>query len=421
LSRKIVLVIFIFLLLFAGIIALTQELDSFTDENNFESHEGEDINDLILNPKKPARWFKSNSGGLAIEEKKSRTIALRGEYALSIDSANPDELPEYLRAFYNEEYWIEVRTLYKNAAQIRTQWILRDINQRTKLISVIFETVEEKKIPAKKAEKIRNDVEDSEMEDSEENEIIEKERIEIIKRKNGFIEIFNDDLNLLTEYAYYKDGYTNKIDYEYNEAYLISSSSYKKEQSENDEKYLKTFTDYYIYNRAFSLRTIERVFYENMQAKEDDIVKISFPRNTRDVTNNYFNISERMNLYPEFFGDVYIESDSKMVFDLDSRGRILKQTLLDDKNEVLWVIENTWHNNRIVLTTKTEGELKLTAEYKYNFAGDMVSERNLRDGMLERTVQVDGNLEIEELYYNNVVILRAVWEEGVKISETRVK
>jgi len=40
---------------------------------------------------------------------------------------------------------------------------------------------------------------------------------------------------------------------------------------------------------------------------------------------------------------------------------------------------------------------------------------------LERLVMTEDNKDIEQLYLNNVVILQAVWEDGRKISETRMR
>ena len=427
-SKKIESIIFIILLLFVGFVALTQESDIITDENDFGMQESEEINVITLDPKEPARWFRSNAGGLAIEEKKSKIIALRSEYTLSIESAYSYEVPGYLNEFYNDEYYAEIRTLYKNSSQVRTQWLFRDNNQKTRLIAVIFESIEARIIPAAEVEEKEesetieiNEVSAGNEENEEEKNIVTKEeRIEYIERKNGFIEIFDEGFNLLTEYTYYRDGTVNRIDFEYNEKLLISAASQKKDQSEDDTMYIKTFTDFYKYNRSLFLRSIERIFYTDMKAKEDDLVRISFPRSLRDAASN-FTISERLNMYPDFFGDVFIENESKMIFDIDSRGRILSQTLYDEKDEVIWVINNTWQNNRIIFTSKTMGDLILAAEYQYNMAGDMISEKNLKNGVLERTVKVEGDYEIEELYLNNIVILRAIWEEGVKISETRVK
>ena len=433
-SKKIVNIISIVLLLFAGFVAVTQESEIAPSENDFESQESEDrIAISALNPKEPARWFKSNSGGLAIKEIKSRIIALRNEYALSIESASPDEMPDYVHEFYKEEYRIERRTLYKNAKQNRVQWLFRDDNNKIKLIAVIFVSLEEKVVTVIKrdteeeqAAEIAEAAESEGNEDSNENTAkegvvnVNETRVELIERKTGFIEIYDSEANLLTEYTYYKNGDINRIDFEYNNNMLINAASFSSQQ-EDEGNYKKTFTDFYWYNRSLALRSIERIFHIDIQAKNDDITKISFPRNIRNMSNNDLLINERLNLYPAFFGEVYIEGDSKMVYDIDNRGRVLKQTLVSKEEEVIWTITNTWYNNRIILTEKIEGEIKLTAEYNYNSAGDKILEKNFNNGVLERTVVADGSLEIEELYFENVVILRAVWEEGIKISETRVK
>ena len=441
-SKKIVNIISIVLLLFVGFVALTQESELAPSKNNFESQENEDrIAISTLNPKEPARWFKSNSGGLAIKEIKSRIIALRNEYALSIESASPDEMPDYVHEFYKEEYSIERRILYKNAKQNRVQWLFRDDNNKIKLIAVIFLSLEEKVVTVIKRETEEEQAEETEaaeiieiaevteVEENEEgndntvkekNVKVKESRIELVERKTGFIEIYNDEANLLTEYTYYKNGDINRIDFEYNNNMLINAASFSSQQ-EDEGNYTKTFTDFYWYNRSLALRSIERIFHIDTHAKKDDIAKISFPRNIRDMSNSDLLINERLNLYPAFFGEVYIEGDSKMVYDIDNRGRVLKQTLISKEEEVIWTITNTWHNNRIILTEKIEGEIKLTAEYNYNSAGDKILEKNFNNGVLERTIVANGNLEIEELYLNNVVILCAVWEEGIKISETRVK
>ncbi len=132
-------------------------------------------------------------------------------------------------------------------------------------------------------------------------------------------------------------------------------------------------------------------------------------------------ISEKINLYPDFFGDDFISAGFKMIFDTDNRGRILGQTLYNDEDKVIWTIKNTWKDNRIVKTIKTEDDKVLTAELAYNSEGEKILEKDFKNGVLERVVSKEGNTEIEELYMNNVVVLRAVWEDGRKISEIRVR
>lgn len=377
-NKKNALVIFLVLLFFAGIIALTQELDDDSAESEMLDEEIE----FFLTVKEPTRWFRSNKGGMALEEIQTKFIALRQEYALSIDWVERDELPDYLLSYYKNEFLTEIRVLHKYGREIRKQWIFRNIDGVTQV-----------------------------------NASLDAPGLE--KSLKGFIELFNEKGNIITEYRFFEDGGINRINFEYNEEMLVNSSFFIWEDGET---YAKAFTDFYRYNRSFTLRAIERVFYRDMEiGKTGSPERISFPRNImNDVKETVF-IGERINLYPEYFGDVFIFDESKLIFQTDSRGRVLSQTLYDEDGELIWVINNTWEGNRIVSSVKTEGKIILTAEYRYNSSGDMIMERNLRDGELERVVRSDGNLDIEELYLNNIIVLRAVWEEGMKISETRIE
>jgi len=59
-------------------------------------------------------------------------------------------------------------------------------------------------------------------------------------------------------------------------------------------------------------------------------------------------------------------------------------------------------------------------EYDYNAAGEIIAQRDYNNGILERQVLIQGRREVEELYINGVIVLRAIWENGVKISEERI-
>jgi hypothetical protein len=67
------------------------------------------------------------------------------------------------------------------------------------------------------------------------------------------------------------------------------------------------------------------------------------------------------------------------------------------------------------------GDDERLTEYEYDSAGDRMLERNFNRGILERTVRSTGNRDIEELYMNGRIVLRAVWEDGRKISEERIR
>jgi hypothetical protein len=436
LSKKIILIVFLVLIFFAGIIALTQEADDELPDIDSEEaefsldYEFDQDNDWI----RPARWFRSNSGGMALEEMQSRFSALRNQYALAINYVSKDELPEYLFTYFDEEYNVEVRILYNKGEQIRAQWILRDEKGNTRLNAVFLEPEPEPEIIEKEHIFIKETVElitDNENEteaetenlaraedEDEEEESQEEEKIVInkdIKKRRGFIEIFNEDLFLTSEYRFFEDGRTEKTEYELKNNLLLNAVYL---MSDNAGDFKTYYTDYYHYNRSLSLRSIERIFQKDGML--DDPITIAFPRRIMDSIKKDIFISEKLNLYPEFFEDDFISAASKMIFNTDNRGRILGQTLYDEEDEIIWTIQNTWHGNRIVKTSKKEGDTVLTAEYAYNSGGDRILERDFRNGVLERVVSTKGDTEIEELYMNNAVVLRAVWEDGRKISETRV-
>jgi YD repeat-containing protein len=110
-----------------------------------------------------------------------------------------------------------------------------------------------------------------------------------------------------------------------------------------------------------------------------------------------------------------------MVYDTDSKGRVLGETLYNSRNEVVWTLKNTWVGDRITAILKTEGEDKRLIEFDYDASGNRIAERDIRNGVLERQILVNGKKETEELYMNGVMVLRAFLEDGRKISEERVR
>jgi len=453
----------VIMLLSAGIIALTQETEPpfQAEENNYieENEEDGSRQDFFSNyapeyppdraiPEwvKPARWFRSNSGGMPIEEMQSRIAAMRGEYALVIDYTSASELPERLRAFYDEKYFIEIRRLYKDGKEDRAQWIFRDEDYGVRLIAVLLEAAQDTDDenedavgePAVETAVIRNTDEENIEAGLEQGDIDDKnskiERKVKHDRRNdpasGFIEIYNEEYHLTSEYRYSEKSEKSKIEYLYNGDKKISARTMLWDDDEDD--YIQTHIDYYRYNRSLFLRAVERVFLRDQQIiTADNVVgdnvvmenpvKVSFPQNILAAAKDNLFMSEKFNSYPDFFGDLFVSKDSKLIFTTDARGRVLEQTLIsnDEEKTVIWKIVNTWSDDRIEKITKTEGETVLVSEYVYNSDGERVLERNIKDGVLERVVRSDGTTDIEELYLNNKVVLRAVWEDGRKISESR--
>ena len=451
-SAKIIIpIIVLILILFAGFFALTDELDLLLPGIEYSEDDialGMEFNWDYPEWSKPVRWFKSNSGGMALHEEQSRFAALRNKYALAVNFVHRDELPDYLIPYYSEDYLLEVRILYKEGEQQRTQWIFRDANRNTRLNAVFLEPESEfvnaqdfSAVKESTALIISDETDEDEQlaeEAAQAHEII-KEAHEIaqgeeaedeteaesldfpldVKNKTGFLEIFNEESFLTSEYRYYENGKTAKTEYSFNKNLLVKAEYFEWGASKDDRGYKILYVDNYRYNRSLSLRNIERVFYSGTEM--DDPIKVAFPRRIMDLAQSGIFISERFNIYPEFFGDVYVDIGSKMIFDTDNRGRIMSQTLYDSEDKVIWIINNIWQNNRIVSSVKTEGDTVLLAEFAYNSGGDVIQERNLRNGVLERVVRAQGDTEIEELYMNDAVVLRAVWESGRKISETRVR
>lgn len=473
-NKKIIIAIIVILLLITGFFAVTQEFPFQTDNfsGNGEEFPGEDFEysddfspdkppKIVPNWIRPVRWFRSNRGGMAIQEIPSRFAALRNEYALAILFAEEDILPDYLLPFYNDEFYVEIRTLYEKGEQIRTQWIFRDINATVRLIAVFNESEEISEgyeFPAEEAEEIVMEMTDEELLIAEEEmtELTEltlsteldlseelalseeeyenfadyyEEQILIGLRNNsheninipGFIEIYDEGAHLIAEYRYGDDGNKTKTEFNFKDKLLMSALVLQWQNDERGGSFVEFYEDFYRYNRSFYLRGIERKFYKDgviSFAQEPTI--ISFPLRIMDAEQiNYF-IGDRLNPYPEFFGDFQIQKNNKIIYTADERGRIMTQIMYDEEEEIVWIVQNIWSNERIIKTSKKEGEIELLAEYEYNADGDRIVERNIRNGKLERIVRSEGKIDIEELYIDNVIVLRAVWDDGRKISETRI-
>jgi hypothetical protein len=416
LRNKISLLVCLVLLLIAGIIALTQEADDFSpgtpqaEEEEVQEHITEEDENAADNPPdnaladetsdaplretpewvKPARWFRSNAAGMPLEEIPSRLAALRNEYALVIDFTEPEELPEHLVPYYDDGYFIENRAIYKEGEKLRTQWIFRDKSGTTRLLAVFPDAEDE--------------------------------------ATNGFIEVYGEDYALLSEYKF-AGGKSGKTEFSYNKGVMVSATEWQWDESvpaspasAQDGKYKKMYTNYFRYNRSRYLRNVERVYHEEQLIKiHGDSLAAVFPVRIMDAARNDDFFNEKLNASPDFFGETSVGEGDKIVFTTDERGRVTSETLIDKDDKVIWEIKNTWAEDRIVSISRTEGETELLVEYEYDEAGNRIVERNLRNGVLERLVRTEDKFDYEELYLQGRVFLTAIWEDGRKISETRVR
>jgi hypothetical protein len=456
-----------FLLVFflvAGFFAITQETgdadspyhgdpqgDSLSTENDQEEIEPEFV------PTSPPRWFRSNAGGMALEKIPSRLGALRYEYALLIDYVPPDELDPRLISFYKDEYIIEIRVLYKEGKESRRQWLFRNADGNTR-VNAVFRVIED--VPDEGEPEGSSALADNETESSKEDaSSLEEDYSELAladtetpaaevslgedvsaedapskegdpskegeasgAKKNettvpgGFIEDYNENGQISRDYSLFKDSSEILTAYFYNGSVLIRAETQTKDA--DSLEYRKTHTDNYRYNRSYSLRNVERVFHE---ASGIDPVRLVFPGRVIDAAYEKDFIKEKLTLASDFLGINQVDDGFRMVYDTDAKGRVLSEILYNGKNEVVWTLKNTWVGDRIIAILKTEGGDESLIEYDYDASGDRIAERDIRNGILERQVLIDGAKETEELYLNGVMVLKAFWEDGQKVSEERVR
>jgi len=464
-------------LLFAGIFAITQEAEEESDLDDIlpddmafdfegeemEMEEGEPLPVWI--PPGPPRWFRSNAGGMALEETPSRLAALRNKYALVIDYIDPVEIEPRLLSYYKENYTAEIRVLYEQKKETRRQWLFRDEAGIIRLNAVFsppaeetdveeeLEGLEEELIESEFVDEefIENEfseiefaqmelTEETETESTETDELAEApssdeedfpdeffaeampdiEPIDVIPNKEavlsvGFIELYNEKTQIIEDRWLFADDSETVIAYFYNGATLVSTET---REIPPDEESRILYTDKYRYNRSFSLRHVERVYHAEAVIEP---VRLAFPSRVLEAASNPNFISDKLSVSSDFIGSFFVGEGFRVEYNTDSRGRILTQTMLDSKSETVWTITNTWLGDRIIAVLKTEGKDEKLTEYEYNDAGKRIVQRDIHNDVIERVVYTEGENETEELYMDGVMVLKAYWENGRKISEERVR
>ncbi|GHT49923.1 hypothetical protein FACS1894102_5060 [Spirochaetia bacterium] len=189
------------------------------------------------------------------------------------------------------------------------------------------------------------------------------------------------------------------------------------------------WTDSYRYTRSQSLRLIERRFSDLETAQGQNIKLTStrqlanFPR-TMPIKIDHEGDDIQANAAPidaEFLNDVMFNQPAKITYKTDSKRRILSEIHTDENGEIVGEMVYEWVGDRLgAIEWKSKNDLR-RIEYAYTSRGDRISEKDYRNGELERTLIVKGNQEHETLYKNSKEIMRAVWEDGRKISELRVR
>jgi hypothetical protein len=338
-------------------------------------------------------WFVSNEMGQALRSAYSLT-ALREKYALSVMPVYEEFLPDEYRPRYQSGWTVECRTLYEEGELMRTQWVFMDEDSVARFVS------------AKSPEGA------------------------------GFTETYNKK-GLLTEESRFdapaeeetEDGeliFTESaptvITYNYREDFLTGAKS-------------EEWSDIYRYARNNQIRVIERTYLETKTR-----TRVSLPRTTKGISfDGAFFVSPTSAYTSVFLQDVLLDTGTSTVYTLNEKGRILTETRRGEivktdedgeakeaaatvaAREISGTLTNTWDGDRIVSVTWERGDDKRRVDYVYDGEGELVNEKDYRGATLEREVAVDGGEEIETLYLNGQPVLRAVWQDGRKISEESLR
>jgi hypothetical protein len=339
---------------------------------------------------------------MALESISSRTVALHSEWAISVEAQNQNQnvLPALLRPYYNPAFTIERRLLYNRGNIKRRQWIFRDAGGITRINAslppdVSTETDDEGTTPP-------------------------------------FVEVFSADRMLADSYQYTADGKRYRTRYSYTGGEVsqgIPNTLLLRSETSFEGKVL--WSDLYKYTRKFQLRGVEREYKTKDLAELPAMVRFpaaesasSSPVSLRlPVPEENFIRSDSpydYSLMSEALQDVFKIKGVKVVYTTDAQGRVLREQRLNEDGKVLAELENQWSGDRISEVIWKAEENSGRIEFEYSSSGDRIVERDYRNGILERTVRRSGARDTEELYMNGKPILRAVWEEGRKISEERL-
>ena len=155
-------------------------------------------------------------------------------------------------------------------------------------------------------------------------------------------------------------------------------------------------------------------------AAKDKTSRLTFPRYTAERARDEERIQLGIAPATTFFDDVLSAPAAKITFTTDEKRRIIGETRRDENDVIIGQFTNIWERDRIARIIWTAGTEERRADFSYNGKGDRILERNYRNGVLERMVTIDKDREIEELYLNNETALRAIWQNGKKISEERI-
>ena len=357
-------------------------------------------------------WYRSNSSGMAIESVTSRIAALRNEYCISVERVGFRAIPGILWPYYDDTYLIELRILYEKGMEYRRQMLFLDSGNTARLVASGGGGFLGEKYSGE-------------------------------EKRSGLIEIRDSDSLVTREFRYEEDFSEWDFRFFYNEKVLLKTETWFKNapapvpapessqeadensgEAESTEKEIKIIeppvlvlltTDFFRYSRSGSLRAIDRTIHESLL-----LSRVSFPRLGPGIASADELVNQNTAHGSEFLLNVSAGEVETISYTYDSRGRVLTEVWKDAEDEILGEFLNTWSSDRLQsVHWKSVGDERIV-EYEYDADGNRIAERNFRNGKLERSVMSLDNRDIEEVYFNGRIVLRAVWENGLKISEERI-
>jgi len=333
-------------------------------------------------------WYRSNQSGMALEKTSSRITALHFEWALSVEKSGYTALPALLRKYYNSSYTLEQRLLYERGSLKRRQWIFRGGGVTRVNAS----------LPAD---------------------------LSTIGKTGGgevppFVEIFSPHRTLIETHQYLPAGvYTTR--YAYQEGLLIKADTFLDN--------VPLWTDSYRYTRSSLLRGVERKYHEAGAYAEPLQGTNSRPpvtppanldlRDAPPIPGFVSPVSPYDNsIMTQVLESIYAVRAARVSYETDGQGRVITETRYNEDDEVLALIANEWTNDKLTVIKWSAPPDEGRVVFRYS-GNNRISEEDYRNGILERRVKAEGDEEIEEIFMNNKVILRALWKDGRKISEER--
>lgn len=400
----------------------------------------------IAPPKPPswAVWYISNSAGMAISPAPSRIAALRSKNCLALAIVDVESLPSTLTPYYRSSLKIDFRMLFENGKPIREQWVFRD--EKSNGLVVAVAVIQPSVAPAVAFVECYNEngfIEEERLFDDKETQIKYFYKGRILARTETHIwekiEKPREDAALESEPA------AVETESETLEAEAADESLEAETEAPLEPEFetveTTVYTDYYRYSVSDSLRAVERVFQKGKPEAGRFVVAFPSMKLRQEIDSNFVKTASTNRS-----GFLAGAEASNALYTVDGRGRVLSETQRDESGGILVETKNTWTGGRISVVEqrlfekpqdadaeespeidedKPEKRGKVVeerrVEYEYNSDGDRVLEKNYNNGALERTVRKSGNQEIEEIYLDGKIVLRAVWEGNRKIKEERVK